>query len=208
MADDITMYEQQEERIRAKSEEFIRLLTDRGILGDNSIKDDKIRRTDQLKKRNTYHNTMVLLKNYRTIAWVIECFPDTIAKELDRPFARTDEILDHMDIRECMGDRKLESRVAGIERSRRLLDRINEALTVLKRKPGDGERLYEVVYLTYIAPEKLTHQELLYRLNISSRQYYRLREQAITVLSIRLWAAPISEVDHWLEVLEFLDGIR
>lgn len=208
MANEVTMYEQQEERIRAKSEAFIRLLTERGILGDKTIKNEAARRTDQIKKRNTFHNTMLLLKNYRTIAWVIECFPDSIAEELDRPFARTDEIIDHMDIQECMGDHKLESRMAGLERSRRLLDRINEALTVLKKKPGDGTRLYEVIYLTYIAPEKLTHQELLYRLNISSRQYYRLREQAITILSIRLWAAPISEVDHWLEVLDFMDGLN
>ena len=40
-----------------------------------------------------------------------------------------------------------------------------EALTVLKRKTGDGQRLYDLIYLTYITPESLTHPELLYRLN-------------------------------------------
>lgn len=200
--------EQQEERIRAKSEEFIRLLTKRGILGDKTIKRDDVRIADQRKKRNTYHNTMLLLKNYRTIEWLLECFPETVAEELDLPLASTDEIIDHIDIQGCIGDRKLESRIAALTRSRLLLDRINEAITVLKRKPENGERLYELIYLTYVGPEKLKHHEILYRMGISSRQYYRLREQAITILSIRLWAAPVAELDCWLEVMDFLSGLN
>ncbi len=39
-------------------------------------------------------------------------------------------------------------------KSRLLLDRVNEALTVLKKKPENGERLYQLIYLTYIAPEQ------------------------------------------------------
>ena len=87
-----------------------------------------------------------------------------------------------------MGNRKLESRVESLRKSRLLLDRINEALTVLKKKPGNGPRLYELIYLTYIVPEKLSHTDLLFRLDLSSRQYYRLREEAISILSIRLWS--------------------
>lgn len=208
MADDVTMYEQQEERLRSQSEGFIRFLTNRGIIGDEAIKGNAARDADRKQKQNAYHNTMLLLKNYRTIAWLIECFPDTVAEELDRPFASTDEIIDHMDIQECMGDRKLESRVAALAKSRLLLDRINEAITVLKKKPANGERLYELIYLTYVGPEKLKHQDILYRMNISSRQYYRLRDQAVTILSIRLWAAPAAELGRWLEMMDFLEGLN
>ncbi len=35
----------------------------------------------------------------------------------------------------------------GIQKSRLLLDRVNEALTVLKKKPENGERLYQLIYL-------------------------------------------------------------
>ena len=66
-----------------------------------------------------------------------------------------------------------------VKKTRLVLDRINDALTVLKKKPEDGERLYELIYLTYISADVLNHSELLYRLNLSSRHYYRLREQAI-----------------------------
>ena len=92
------MYKQEEDRIIAHSEAFIGLLTRRGILGDQKIDDEKIRIAQQEKKKNTYHNTLMLLKNYRTIAWMLECFPDSIAEELDEPFEGLDELIDRIDI--------------------------------------------------------------------------------------------------------------
>ena len=150
----------------------------------------------------------MLLQHYRTIVWVMECFPETVAEELERPFEKLDTLLEQVDLEMAMGNKKLEARMEEVQKSRLLLDRVNEALTVLKKKPVDGERLYRLIYLTYIAPEQLSHNELLYRLDMSSRHYYRLRQQAITILSIRLWAAPAAEVDLWLEMLMGLEGME
>lgn len=124
----------------------------------------------------------MLLKHYRTISWMLEYFPDTIAEELDRPFEGIDELVDHIDVEMSMNNRKLESRMAGIQKSRLLLDRVNEALTVLKKKPNDGEKLYNLIYETYIAPEKLSLTDILYRLDMSPRHYYRLRELGVREL--------------------------
>ena len=203
----ISLYEQQEERIRVQSDAFITLLTERGILGDHRIDDERIRNARQAKQKNTYHNTLMLLKNYRTIAWMLECFPDNVAEELDRPFENLDDLIDHIDVEMSMGNRKLESRIEGVRKSRILLDRVNEALTVLKKKPENGEILYNLIYQTFITPENLTLTDILYRLDISPRHYYRLRSQAITILSIRLWAAPAKDVDFWLEMLTLLEGL-
>ena len=205
--DNISLYEQQEERIRIQSDAFITLLTERGILGDHRIDDERIRNARQAKQKNTYHNTLMLLKNYRTIAWMLECFPDNVAEELDRPFENLDELIDHIDVEMSMGNRKLESRIEGVRKSRLLLDRVNEALTVLKKKPENGEILYNLIYQTFITPENLSLTDILYRLDISPRHYYRLRSQAITILSIRLWAAPAKDVDFWLEMLTLLEGL-
>lgn len=117
-----------------------------------------------------------------------------------------DSLLGRMDLELSLGNRKLESRLESIKKSRLLLDRVNEALSVLKRKPDNGPMMYELIYQTYLVPEKLSHSDLLYRLDISSRHYYRLRQQAITILSIRLWAAPSSELESWLEILTLLEG--
>lgn len=189
----------------SSADAVIQFLTHRGILGDTRIDDERARAIKQQKTKNAYHNTLLLLKHYRTIAWLLECFPDTIAQELDQPFDRLDELIDRLDMEMAIGNKKLENRLAGIEKSRMILDRVNEALTILKKKPEDGQKLYELTYLTFIAPETLNHSELLYRLNLSSRHYYRCREQAINILSLRLWSSPAKEVDFWLELLAVLD---
>ena len=201
-------YEQQEAQIAEKSQAFINLLTQRGILANPKVTDEKIRAARRKKDRDSYHNTLLLLQNYRTLVWVMECFPETVAEELDRPFSGVDELLEQMDLQLAMGNRKLENQLEGAKKSRLLLDRVNDALTVLKHKPGNGKKLYRLIYLTYIAPEQLSHTELLYRLDMSSRNYYRLRQQAITILSIRLWSAPSTDVDFWLEMLEFLEKME
>lgn len=204
---DNSLYEQQERRIQAQSDAFITLLTKRGILADQQINDEKKRIAKQEKAKNSYHNTLMLLQHYRTIMWMLECFPETVAVELDRPFEGIDRLIENVDTAVTLGNKKIESRIKGIQKSRLLIDRVNEALTVLKKKPETGERLYDLIFATYIAPEKLNHQDLMFKLNMSSRNYYRLRQQAITILSIRLWSAPASDVDFWLEMLTLLEGL-
>lgn len=205
---DNSLYEQQERRIQAQSDAFITLLTKRGILADQQINDEKKRIAKQEKAKNSYHNTLMLLQHYRTIMWMLECFPETVAVELDRPFEDIDKLIENVDTAVTLGNKKIESRIKGIQKSRLLIDRVNEALTVLQKKPENGERLYDLIFATYIAPEKLNHQDLMFKLNMSSRNYYRLRQQAITILSIRLWSAPASDVDFWLEMLTLLEGLE
>ena len=51
------LYEQEEQQIQEKSDAFIRILTQRGILGNDQIKDERIRQAQQEKQRRMYHNT-------------------------------------------------------------------------------------------------------------------------------------------------------
>jgi len=106
----------------------------------------------------------------------------------------------------ALGNAKLEHRLLSIRKSRLLLDRINEALTVLRHKPGNGELMYNIIFQTFITPDKPSHTDILYRLDISERHYYRLRQQAVNILSIRLWTAPAGCLDAWLELLTLLEG--
>ena len=202
-----SLYEQQEEQILAQSDAFISLLTKRGILGDHKIDNDKIRKAQQEKNRKSYHNTQLLLQHYRNIAWLLECLPMDIAKELEEPYEDIDKLIDHMDLEVALGNRKLENRMEGIMRTRLLFDRVNEALTVLSHKPDNGKRLYDVIYRTYIRPDKLSHLELLDELRLSGRVYYRLRQQAISILSIRFWSTPVAGMDFWLDMLTLFETL-
>lgn len=191
----------------ATTEELLSLLRRRGVLEDQDITVTRVREAEQALRRNSYHNTQVMLKNYRDIAWALECFPERVAQELDRPLRDLDALLSAVDTQLAMNNAKLEHKLLSIQKSRLLLDRINEALTVLRHKPGNGELLYNIIFQTFITPDKLTHAELLYRLDISDRHYYRLRQQAVNILSIRLWTAPAGCLDAWLEILTLLEGL-
>jgi len=190
-----------------KSAAFIELLTQRGLIEDKQINDKVIREANMDMKRKMYHNTELMLQHYRDIMWVLECFPSNIAEELGKPLHNLDALLSHVSSEIGMDNRKLENRLKSISKTRVLIDHFNEALTILKKKPNGGQELYDILYNTYIIPEKLSHIDLLYRLDISTRHYYRLRKQAINILSIRLWTAPVGEMDSWLEVLTILESI-
>ena len=170
-----------------QTEQLISLLERRGIVEDHSIVNEKARQAEQALRRNMYHNTQMMLKHYRDIVWALECFPEQVAEELDRPLKDLDALLSMVDTQLAMGNTRLEHRMLSIKQSRLLLDRINDALTVLRQKPGNGEMMYNIIFQTFVTPDKLTHQEILYRLDISDRHYYRLRQQAVNILSIRLW---------------------
>ena len=189
-----------------KTEQLLSLLERRGVVADVSIANEKARQAEQAMRRNMYHNTTLMLKYYRDIVWALECFPEQVAEELDRPLKDLDALLSTVDTQLAMGNSKLERRLQNVKQSRILLDRINDALTVLRHKPGNGEMMYNIIYQTFIIPEKLSHADILYRLDISDRHYYRLRQQAINILSIRLWMAPSGGLDAWLEILTLLEG--
>lgn len=107
---DELQYEQQEKRIQAQSDAFITLLTKRGILGDSRIDDAQKRAARQEKTKNCYHNTLMLLQHYRTLVWMLECFPETVAAELDRPFEGVDKLIEDVDVEVALGNKKIESR--------------------------------------------------------------------------------------------------
>ena len=106
--DERELYEQQEKKLLAQSDAFISLLTRRGILADPEIDDAKLRTARQEKTKNSYHNTLMLLQHYRTIVWMLECFPETVAQELDKPLENLDALLEQVDLEMSMGNRKLE----------------------------------------------------------------------------------------------------
>ena len=65
-------YEQQEHMILRESNKFVQYLVDRGLLKDPEIADETAQKNNQKRKYNLYHNTLLLLKNYRNICWQLK----------------------------------------------------------------------------------------------------------------------------------------
>ena len=187
----------------SNDEAVLSFLRERGILADESITPQQV---EEKKRKEAYHNTLLLLSNYRNILWQTDSELDTIAAELNLPLQKLDAVLSRIDAEIGMENRRLELRLERLAKTRQLLDRINDALTTLKYKPDNGPLLYELIYLTYISEEKLHQTDVLYRLNISRRHYYRLKEQAINIISLRLWSVPSKNIDLWLDLVSMLSG--
>lgn len=199
-------YAEEEENLAAKSAAFVQYLTRRGYLITKQASTDEaeIRRQEFAKK--AYHNTEMLLESYRDLVWAVESIPDQIASELEMPFAELDELISRIDLELAMDNKALQGRLSSISQSRMLIDRMNEAVSVLKKKPKDGPLLYDVIYQTYMSrkvPENTF--DLFYNLAMSRRRYYELRKKAIRLISLRLWSAPNREINMWLDVLTMLD---
>ena len=185
----------------SNDEAVLSFLRERGILADESITPQQV---EEKKRKEAYHNTLLLLSNYRNILWQTDSELDTIAAELNLPLQKLDAVLSRIDAEIGMENRRLELRLERLAKTRQLLDRINDALTSLKYKPDNGPLLYDLIYLTYISEEKLHQTDILYRLNISRRHYYRLKEQAISIISLRLWSVPSTNIDLWLDLVSML----
>ena len=185
----------------SSDEAVLSFLRERGILADESITPQQI---EEKKRKEAYHNTLLLLSNYRNILWQTDSELETIAAELNLPLQKLDAVLSRIDAEIGMENRRLELRLERLAKTRQLLDRVNDALTSLKRKPDNGPLLYELIYLTYIGEEKLVLNDILYRLNISRRHYYRLKEQAVSTISLRLWSAPTTDLEIWLGLVSML----
>lgn len=202
----ITPYDAEEQKIQAQSVSIMEYLKISGRIEDPQIQDPEVRKAQQEKARRDYHNTEVMLNQYRMVTWVLECIPDEISAELLVPVQDIDKLAEKLDIQMSLENKRIESRVNAMMKTRHLVDRIQEALSMLRKKPGNGEELYSVIYTTYIDPVERKNNEILAKLGMTVRTYYRLRRTAITLLSIRLWSVASEEIAAWLEVLSMLEG--
>lgn len=181
------------------------LLHRAGVQVGKDIGDEELRRIKEITSHKRYHNTKLLMEKYRTILWVLECSPCEIAAELNVPLTALDAVLDQVDLELALENKRLEGRLRALLKTRILVDKVHEALMVLKRHPENGKLYYDLIYETYIAPEAKTILSIVDELDISPRSYYRMKKEALSIMSIRLWTTPSGEMDSWLEMLEVLE---
>ena len=204
----ISEHEALEQELGDKNPQLQDYLATTGVIGDETIIDPNKRKRQQKKRKHLYHNTQLLMENYQTIVWVVQNFPETIAEELNEPFEEVDNLIERVDLEFSLENQRLENRIRSIAKSRVLIDRVNEALTMLRTKPGDGEEMYQVIYKTYINPDYKDVLDLFDKLSLSRRRYYYLRENAFMLMSLILWAGPTSEISRWLEIIAMLEEMK
>lgn len=199
-------YSVQEAKMKSISAGFIDMLTSKGLLEDKMIKSESARKANMQRKRIMHHNTLQLLKHYRDINWAIQSVPKELAEELDAPLIEVDALLNLVNSEMDSDHGRMEGRLLSLRKSRLMLDKLHQAVNRLRSKPNNGELMFQILTMSFLQEERLDPQEVFEILGISQRHYYRIRRQAIQLLSILLWSSPDRELDGWLDVLVLLEN--
>ena len=90
-----SLYDAQEEQIQLQSASFVDFLTRKGVLEDHNIDNERVRKAKKDTAQRAYHNTEVLLSQYRLIIWVLECIPGELSDELEVPVHDIDALAEN-----------------------------------------------------------------------------------------------------------------
>lgn len=180
--------------------DMVHLFVRSGLIEDESIAEEKIRKAKRNKNKRLYHNSKLMMEQYRKLAWVIKSFPDEIAMELNEEFEQIDKLIERLDVEMAFGKKRIEQKVEGITQARLIIDKINIAVNSLRNYHEDGEMIYQIMYRSYICPNRKSFQEIAHDLDISDTQYYRLRKKGFGLLSNRIWCGGNREFTFWIEM--------
>lgn len=168
-----------------------------------------MKRNTFAEQRPFYHNTLKLLQNYRDVNWNLEVSAQDLQSEFRAEYGGTSA--DYVDDLSLNGDNgsamRIESFSQSLDKSRRMLQLVNNAIELMRQKHKKGELYYWVLYYTYLCPqEPNTVNEVLIQLekhfpSMSVRTYYSRREEAIQILSSILWGYTSTECQEIVESL-------
>lgn len=196
---------EEEMKLSGNERRFLDFLKKSGYLSDPEVENPEVRAKKKADNRRIYHNTQLMLQHYRDLVWVMETIPNELKSELDIPLADLDALISRLDIELSLNNRRLESRLDALIKTRALVDRLNEAIGFLRTKPGDGELLYQIIYHTYIDKKTYGFYDLIELVGLSKSRYYTLRKRAITLIGVKLWSVPDEKLELWLEVLSYFE---
>ena len=196
---------EEEMKLSGNERRFLDFLKKSGYLSDPEVENPEVRAKKKADNRRIYHNTHLMLQHYRDLVWVMETIPNELKSELDIPLADLDALISRLDIELSLNNRRLESRLDALIKTRALVDRLNEAIGFLRTKPGECELLYQIIYHTYIGKKPENFYEVIDKVGLSKSRYYTLRKRAITMIGVKLWSVPDEKLELWLELLSYFE---
>ena len=142
-----------------------------------------------------YHDTWQLLKKYRDITWSLEVAVRQARNQFRLEYGSSiEDFLESIYYAGAdLGGTELEDHARCIERSRKMLDLLSNAVELMRTRHKNGQCYYWLLYYTYLSPQELGNVEEIIEClrphirDISFRTYYRKRKEAVTVLSSVLW---------------------
>lgn len=104
-----------------------------------------------MREKNAYHNTELLLRKYRDVVWSIEvsAMQAQISFEIEMG-CKLEEFLEMSYAAGAdLAGTDVQEQMRTMERNKKMLKIIESAVNLLKRKQGQGEEYYNIIYYTY-----------------------------------------------------------
>lgn len=161
-----------------------------------------------------YHNTWKLLRSYRDVVWSLELAVQQVKVKFQMQYGESlDDFLDTMYLAGVdLSGTDIESHTRTLERSRKMLSIVDNAVDLLRTKHKYGEDYYWILYYAYLSPQEITNtEEIVEKLiphmkYISAATYFRKKKDAVHALSTVLWGFTTKDMQSIIE--QFLPDIR
>lgn len=147
------------------------------------------------KKDQRFHSTKYLLRQYRRVAYAVQISEEDLNLRVEMAhgtsFSATEVNAELAGI--DLSNTKLEGYTTSLIRSQNMLRIIRRALDAVRADPDDGERLYQILYVTYFEPQKpVSREAILDELNqlgyqMSLATYHTHLRKAIYAMDRILW---------------------
>ena len=161
-------------------------------------------------KTNIYHNTELLLKNYRDVVWSLEVAVYHAEKNIVKEYGKgIDEFLNMVyEAGVELTGIKIENQVRTINRSRNMLRIIDNAAELLRNRHKTGELYYWILYYSYLSPQEIgSTDEIIEKLkpymkDISKRTFFRRKQDAVYQIGVLLWGYTTKDCQEFIEYFE------
>ncbi len=149
----------------------------------------------ETKEDKIFHNTQLLLAHYRDAVWSLEIAVNRVNQNIFLEYGS--DIEGFLDMTYEAGldlkGTEIEAQTKTIARTRNMLQMVDHAVDLMRKKHKRGESYYWILYYSYLSPQEANDvEEIVNKLSvcfkdISKRTYYRKREEAVRQLSWLLW---------------------
>jgi len=162
----------------------------------------------QSREEYLYHNTLKLLQKYRDVVWSVEAAVIQTRLNFELEFESTIE--DFLELSYAAGadltGTDIEGQMRTIERNKKMLRIVDNAVDIMRRKHKRGEKYYWLLYYSFLSErEPENTEEVINSLcehfkDISWKTFFRKRKEAVDCLSSLLWGYTSKDcldlVDH------------
>lgn len=131
-----------------------------------------------------YHNTLKLLKNYRDVVWNLEISGSDLQSEFRAQYgSNLDECLNDLEAAGVsLAGTRIEGFARSLERSRKMLQLVNNAIQLMREKHKRGELYYWILFYSYLSPKEYgSVADIL----AASKPIFRLFPPALSTYAVR-----------------------